>query len=61
MGPPETTTWEYPGPDDSWALELEEFLADIAQQREPAASLADARAALAVVERIYLNSATERT
>ena len=53
MGPPDTTAWEYPRPDESWALELEEFMDDIARQRQPAAGLADARAALAVVEAIY--------
>jgi predicted dehydrogenase len=53
MGPPDTTAWEFPRGDESWSLELDEFLDDIAQHREPAASLADARAALAVVEAIY--------
>jgi predicted dehydrogenase len=53
MGPPETTAWEYPMADDSWGAELAEFIEDIRLGREPAASLADAHAALAVVERIY--------
>ena len=57
MGPPETTIWEYPRGDASWALEVREFLDDIAQSREPAAGLADARASLAVVEAIYAESA----
>src|ERR671933_506707 len=29
MGPPETTSWEYPMGDRSWGLEFEEFLQDI--------------------------------
>ncbi len=53
MGPPETTAWEYPMADDSWAVEFAEFLEDIAADREPRAGLADAVAALNVVERIY--------
>ena len=53
MGPPETTIWEYRGPDTSWELEFREFLDDIRLQREPAAGLNDARAALDVVGRIY--------
>lgn len=53
MGPPETEAWEYPRGDRSWDLEFEEFLADIAANRTPAAGLSDARAALAVVEDIY--------
>jgi predicted dehydrogenase len=56
MGPPETTVWEYPRGDNSWALEFEEFLDDIALMRTPSAGLADARAALDVVERIYAAS-----
>jgi predicted dehydrogenase len=53
MGPPETTAWEYPRGDNSWALEFEEFVEDIALKRTPSAGLADARAALEVVRRIY--------
>ena len=56
MGPPETTIWEYPRGDRSWALEFEEFLEDIRLGRQPAAGLADARAALAVVEEIQRQS-----
>ncbi len=29
MGPPETYAWEYPMADDSWAVEISEFLDDI--------------------------------
>jgi len=53
MGPPETTTWEYPRGDNSWQLEFTEFLEDIRLNRTPAANLEDARAALAIVEQIY--------
>jgi predicted dehydrogenase len=55
MGPPETEAWEFPRGDRSWELEFGEFLDDIAANRTPAAGLSDARAALAVVERIYRN------
>jgi predicted dehydrogenase len=53
MGPPETTIWEYPMPDDSWSIEFEEFLQDIDLNREPAAGLIDAQKALRIVEQIY--------
>lgn len=53
MGPPETTTWEYPFPDQSWKLEFEEFCSDIRLGRPPVASLRDAQAALRVVEAVY--------
>ncbi len=56
MGPPDTTIWEYPRGDNSWALEFAEFLEDIRLNRMPSANLFDARAALEVVEKIYLES-----
>lgn len=56
MGPPDTTVWEYPGDDRSWADEFDEFLGDIAADREPSPGLHDARAALDVVAKIYRQS-----
>lgn len=56
MGPPDTTIWEYPRGDQSWALEIEEFLQDIEQQRPPSAGLTDALAAMRVVHDIYEGS-----
>ncbi len=56
MGPPDTTIWEYPRGDQSWALEFSEFLEDIRLARRPAADIADARAALVIVEEIYRQS-----
>jgi predicted dehydrogenase len=56
MGPPETTSWEYPMGDDSWAVEMAEFFEDIRLDREPAAGLRDAQAALKVVESVYRES-----
>jgi predicted dehydrogenase len=56
MGPPDTSAWEYPGADHSWALEWKEFLEDIRLGREPSAGLPSARAALEIVERIYAHS-----
>ena len=53
MGPPETTIWEFPMADDSWAVEMQEFLDDIRLKRQPSAGLRDAVAALQVVEKIY--------
>lgn len=56
MGPPDTTSWEYPMGDDSWALEIAEFFDDIRLNREPAAGLSDASAALKIVETVYRQS-----
>jgi predicted dehydrogenase len=57
MGPPDTTTWEYPRGDDSWRLELNDMLDDIRLGRQPSPGLADAHAVLRVVEAVYARSA----
>ncbi len=56
MGPPETTSWEYPMGDDSWEVEMAEFYDDILLNRSPAAGLSDAYAALKIIEQIYKES-----
>ena len=56
MGPPETTSWEYPMADDSWALEMAEFYDDILLDRQPAAGLNDAYQALVIIDQIYKES-----
>jgi predicted dehydrogenase len=56
MGPPETTTWEFPMADDSWAVEMQEFYEDIRFDRQPAAGLGDAYQALRIIEKIYRES-----
>jgi hypothetical protein len=56
MGPPETTAWEYPMEDDSWAVEVNEFFNDIRLDRPPAASLKDAHEALKIVGLVYEKS-----
>jgi predicted dehydrogenase len=53
MGPPETTIWEFPRGDSSWALETAAFVEDIRLGRQPAPGLPDAAAALRVVESVY--------
>jgi predicted dehydrogenase len=56
MGPPDTTIWEFPQGDNSWAIEFREFLQDIELGRQPAAGLHDARAALVIVEKVMKDS-----
>jgi predicted dehydrogenase len=53
MGPPETTIWEYPGPDGSWRAEYLHLLECIRTGARPSGDLADARAALEIVGRVY--------
>jgi len=53
MGPPDTKLYEFPGPDESWRIEMTEFERDTQLKRKPDAGLAEARAALQIVEAIY--------
>jgi len=53
MGPPETTIWEYPRGDQSWALEFSAFLEDIRLNRTPQPGLAEGIETLKIVEEIY--------
>lgn len=57
LGPPDTTIWEFPRGDDSWSFEMQLFEEDARQQRTPDAGLAEALAAMQVVETIYAGSA----
>ena len=56
MGPPETTAWEYPMGDDSWAIEMADVVQAIRERRQPAVGLRDALAALEVVAHVYKES-----
>jgi predicted dehydrogenase len=53
MGPPETTLWEYPMADNSWEVEMKEFLEDIRLGRRPSAGINDAVATMEIVDKIY--------
>lgn len=53
MGPPETTIFEYPRGDDSWKVEIETFIADIRERRDPQPGLPEGIRTLEVVEKIY--------
>jgi predicted dehydrogenase len=53
MGPPETTIFEYPRGDDSWAIETQAFVDDIRLNREPSPGLTEGIRTLEIVEQIY--------
>ena len=53
MGPPETTVFNYPGEDQSWRMEFEDFVAAVNDGRRPCGDIADAVANLAIVDEIY--------
>jgi len=59
MGPPETTIHEYPRGDESWKIEMAEFVEDIKTGRTPVPGLREAKAALTVVEAIYKSGKRE--
>jgi predicted dehydrogenase len=61
MGPPETTIFEFPRGDQSWAHEVKEFVTDIEQQRLPRPGIAEAKSVLRVVETIYTTSGFGRS
>ena len=53
MGPPETTIWEYPGPDTSWGIEYRRFKTAIREKTKPDISLEDAYAVLEAIGTVY--------
>jgi predicted dehydrogenase len=53
MGPPETTIWEFPMEDDSWAVEFAEFVKDISLGRVVSPGIDDAVAVLRIIEQVY--------
>jgi predicted dehydrogenase len=56
MGPPETTSWEYPMTDDSWNFEFKEFLEDIKNAKPASPGLSDAIENLRIINKIYKQS-----
>jgi predicted dehydrogenase len=53
MGPPETTVLNYPGQDQSWRTEFEDFVAAVNEGHRPCGDILDAVANLAIVGEIY--------
>jgi predicted dehydrogenase len=56
MGPPETTVFEFPRGDGSWARELQEFIIDVRERRRPNPGIAEGKAILRIVETLYAKS-----
>ncbi len=53
MGPPETVVHEFPGPDQSWEKEFQDFLKAVETKTPPCGSLEDAYEALKIVDAVY--------
>ena len=56
MGPPETTTWEYPFPDQSWEKELQDFCHHITDRSRSVREAEETLHVLEIVEKIYKES-----
>jgi len=56
MGPPETYSWEYPMPDDSWRIEVEEFIRDIENGTNISSNIDSSLGVLELVNEIYKGS-----
>ena len=53
MGPPETTSWEYPFQDLSWQAEFADFEDAIMSGKRPSGDIEDAIANLEIIKQIY--------
>jgi predicted dehydrogenase len=53
MGPPETTIWEYPFPDHSFADEFENFVAAVEGRAPAIGDVDDAHANLSIIQAVY--------
>lgn len=53
MGPPNTYSWEYPFHDNSWHLEIRDFLNSIVKNSKTSSSLENAYEVLKVISSIY--------
>lgn len=56
MGPPETVVWEFPEPDESWRLEIIEFLDDIKHGTVNSENVDSSYKVLELVDEIYRRS-----
>jgi predicted dehydrogenase len=53
MGPPLTSSWEWPFPDGSWRAEMEDFAAAIRGEATVGATIGDAIRVLEIIEEAY--------
>ena len=56
MGPPETTSWEFPMEDNSWKVEYKTFLSEIENDLNCSPGLKDAIEVLKIINHIYSKS-----
>ena len=56
MGPPKTTVWEYPGEDQSWRMEFQDFVGAINTRGQVSGNLEDAYKTFEIVEKVLKNN-----
>ena len=56
MGPPETYSWEYPMPDESWKTEVREFIEDVTNGTTISSNLGTSLQVFNLVGEIYKGS-----
>jgi predicted dehydrogenase len=56
MGPPISKTWSFPEPDDSWSLEMNEFIKDIQSGTAKSDNIDSSQEVLRVIGEIYLRT-----
>jgi predicted dehydrogenase len=56
MGPPEIYTWEFPMLDDSWGIEVNEFIGDVENRTTHSLNLDSSRKVLEIIGQIYERS-----
>ncbi|MGB8993038.1 MAG: Gfo/Idh/MocA family oxidoreductase [Desulfobaccales bacterium] len=59
-GPPREEIWQFPGPDNSWQAEWQEFKTAIGEQRQPLGNCHDGYHAARVIDAIYESTKTGR-
>jgi predicted dehydrogenase len=53
LGPPNTTIWEYPGEDRSWAEEMDDFAEAVTNGRRPTGDISDAVDMFRIIDAAY--------
>jgi predicted dehydrogenase len=56
MHPPSSKVWEYPGEDNSWNLELQDFIEAISNNKAINGNINDAYGVLKIVDKMYTKS-----
>ena len=56
MGPPDTYAWEFPMADDSWKIEVEEFIRDVENGTSISSNIDSSLSVLELVSEIYKGS-----